>query len=83
MLTVSPLLARYLDAVYRGGPAPGDAVFGPIALSRRRVRPTTIATVPTGSATFGLLLAGVVIGVGGLTFLPALVLGPVAQLLMS
>jgi potassium-transporting ATPase potassium-binding subunit len=38
---------------------------------------------PEGSVTCGLLLAGVVLAVGGLTFLPALVLGPIAQHLMG
>ena len=67
--------ARYLTIV------PALALVG--AMSGRRTRPTTIATVPTGSATFGLLLAGVVLAVGGLTFLPALVLGPIAQHLLG
>jgi K+-transporting ATPase ATPase A chain len=67
------LAGRYLTIV------PALALAG--ALGRRRPRQATIATVPTSSGTFGLLLAGVVLGVGGLTFLPALVLGPVSQLL--
>lgn len=36
-------------------------------------------TLPTASALFGVMLAAVVVIVGGLTFLPTLVLGPVAE----
>jgi K+-transporting ATPase ATPase A chain len=43
------------------------------------VRPATLGTVSTSSGAFGVLLVGVILAVGGLTFLPALVLGPVAQ----
>jgi K+-transporting ATPase ATPase A chain len=48
-------------------------------LSRSRVHATTAATPPTSGATFGTLLGAIVLIVGGLTYLPALVLGPIAE----
>jgi potassium-transporting ATPase potassium-binding subunit len=49
------------------------------ALARGRVRPATSGTLPTSGVTFGIGLLGVIALVGGLTFLPALVLGPLAE----
>ena len=41
--------------------------------------PVTAGTLPTHTPLFAFLLAGIVVLVGALTFLPALVLGPVAE----
>jgi len=41
--------------------------------------PASAGTLPTTGAQFAGLLVGVIVIVGGLTFLPALVLGPVAE----
>ena len=49
------------------------------AFARRSVRARTEATLPVSGFTFGLLLAGVILLVGGLTYLPALALGPLAD----
>jgi K+-transporting ATPase ATPase A chain len=50
-------------------------------MGRSSVRPMTAATFPTTSPTFGGLLGGVVLALGGLTFLPALALGPITSML--
>ena len=57
------------------------AVAGSLAGSR--VYATTDATLSTSGPTFGGLLLGLVVIVGGLTFLPVLVLGPVAERLVG
>ena len=49
------------------------------AFARRSVRAHTEATLPISGVTFGLVLAGVILLVGGLTYLPALALGPLAD----
>ena len=48
-------------------------------LAAKRVVPASAGTLPTGGPQFTALLVGVIVVVGGLTFLPALVLGPVAE----
>jgi K+-transporting ATPase ATPase A chain len=53
------------------------AIGGALA-SKKRV-PVTSGTLPTDGPLFVLLLVGVVILVGALTFLPALGLGPIAE----
>jgi K+-transporting ATPase ATPase A chain len=45
---------------------------------KRRV-PISAGTLPTHGTQFVTLLVGTIVIVGGLTFLPALVLGPVAE----
>ena len=63
------------------------ARFGPIvitlavagALVGKRVTPTGLGTMRTDNPTFVVLLIAVIILVGALTFLPALLLGPVVQ----
>jgi len=57
--------------------APALALAG--ALASVRLRPITPATLPTNGPLFGGLLLTVILIVGGLTFLPALVLGPVSS----
>jgi potassium-transporting ATPase potassium-binding subunit len=49
------------------------------SLARQRSVPATAGTLPTHTALFVLLLAGVIIIVAGLTFFPALALGPLAE----
>ncbi len=49
------------------------------ALAGKRVTPAGLGTMRTDNATFAILLIGVVILVGALTFFPALLLGPIVQ----
>lgn len=49
------------------------------SLARKKYIPPSNGTFPTHGATFVVLLIGVVIIVGGLTFFPALTLGPIAE----
>lgn len=53
------------------------ALAGKLAAQRRR--PTTAGTLPSDSATFGVLVLGTIVLVGALCFLPALALGPIAE----
>ncbi len=63
------------------------ARFGPIvltlavagALAGKRVTPAGLGTMRTDNVTFAVLLIGVVVLVGALTFFPALLLGPIVQ----
>jgi K+-transporting ATPase ATPase A chain len=47
-------------------------------VTKQRV-PESAGTLPTGSPLFSGFLAGVVLIIGGLTFFPALALGPIAE----
>jgi potassium-transporting ATPase potassium-binding subunit len=49
------------------------------ALAGKRVSPAGLGTMRTDNATFVVLLIGVIILVGALTFFPALLLGPIVQ----
>ncbi len=49
------------------------------ALAGKRVSPPGLGTMRTDNATFVVLLIGVIVLVGALTFFPALLLGPVVQ----
>ena len=49
------------------------------ALAQKKKVPETAGTLPTNSPLFVGFLVGVVIIVGGLTFFPALALGPIAE----
>ncbi|MFI6576903.1 potassium-transporting ATPase subunit KdpA [Nocardiopsis sp. NPDC050513] len=51
------------------------------SLVRRRPVPATVGTLPTHTPLFCAMTLGVVVIVAGLTFLPALALGPVAEYL--
>jgi potassium-transporting ATPase potassium-binding subunit len=70
-----------------GGSVMLFARFGPIlftlavagALVGKRVTPAGLGTMRTDNTTFVVLLIGVIILVGALTFFPALLLGPVVQ----
>jgi K+-transporting ATPase ATPase A chain len=53
------------------------------ALARKKVSPAGLGTLRTDTPTFGVLLVGVVVLIGALTFLPAFLLGPVVQSLTT
>src|SRR5689334_10392527 len=65
------LVARYLPILFV------LAVAG--ALAGKRFTPAGLGTMRTDNPTFAVLLIGVVVLVGALTFFPALLLGPVVQ----
>ncbi|HEY5197902.1 MAG TPA: potassium-transporting ATPase subunit KdpA [Solirubrobacteraceae bacterium] len=67
------LIARYVPILF------ALAVAG--ALVGKRVSPAGLGTMRTDNPTFVVLLLGVIILVGALTFFPALLLGPVVQAL--
>jgi K+-transporting ATPase ATPase A chain len=68
------LFARYWLAI------PTLAIAG--SLAQKKLVPAGSGTLPTHTPLFVVLLIGVVIIVGALTFLPALALGPVVEHLM-
>jgi len=49
------------------------------SLARKKVAPAGLGTMRTDNGTFVVLLVGVVVLVGALTFFPALLLGPIVQ----
>jgi K+-transporting ATPase ATPase A chain len=53
------------------------------SLATKRATPAGLGTMRTDNPTFVMLLIGVIVLVGALTFLPALLLGPLAQGLTS
>ncbi len=53
------------------------------ALAGKRVTPAGLGTMRTDNVTFSVLLIGVIVLVGALTFFPALLLGPIVQGLTS
>jgi potassium-transporting ATPase potassium-binding subunit len=65
------LFARYAPILF------ALAVAG--ALAGKRVTPAGLGTMRTDNATFSVLLIGVIVLVGALTFFPTLLLGPVVQ----
>jgi K+-transporting ATPase ATPase A chain len=65
------LIGRFLMII------PLLAVAG--SLARKRLVPASAGTFPTHGALFVVLLVGVVLIVGALTFFPALALGPVVE----
>ncbi|HVT75578.1 MAG TPA: potassium-transporting ATPase subunit KdpA, partial [Acidimicrobiales bacterium] len=70
-LGLAMLVGRFLLAL------PVLALAG--ALARKRVMPATEGTFPTHTPLFVGLVIGVVVIVGGLTFFPALALGPIVE----
>jgi potassium-transporting ATPase potassium-binding subunit len=48
-------------------------------LAAKRVVPSSAGTLPTHGLQFVALLVGTIVIVGGLTFFPALALGPAAE----
>ena len=71
---VAMLISRFWLAI------PTLALAG--ALARKRPVPAGPGTLPTHTPLFVVLLIGVVVMVGALTFLPALALGPIVEELM-
>jgi K+-transporting ATPase ATPase A chain len=65
------LIARYAPILF------ALAVAG--SLAGKRISPAGLGTMRTDNPTFVVLLIGVIILVGALTFFPALLLGPVVQ----
>jgi K+-transporting ATPase ATPase A chain len=65
------LMGRFLMIV------PMMAVAG--ALADKKIAPASAGTFPTHGGLFVGLLIGVILIIGGLTFLPALALGPIAE----
>ncbi|MEO8275733.1 MAG: potassium-transporting ATPase subunit KdpA [Thermoanaerobaculia bacterium] len=65
------LFSRYFLAI------PVLAIAG--SLARKKFIPPGAGTLPTDSPLFVVMLIGVVLIVGALTFLPALALGPIAE----
>ena len=70
-LGVAMLLGRFLPIVFT------LALAG--LLARQKPSPPSTATLPTHGLLFGGLLLGTVVLVAGLTFFPALALGPIAE----
>jgi K+-transporting ATPase ATPase A chain len=68
---LSMLMGRFLTII------PALAIGG--ALVRKPKVPATVGTMPTHTPLFGFLVAGVIIIVAGLTFFPALALGPILE----
>jgi K+-transporting ATPase ATPase A chain len=53
------------------------------ALARKKVAPAGLGTMRTDTPTFAVLIVGVVVLIGALTFLPAFLLGPIVQSLTT
>ena len=70
-LGVAMLAGRFLMVI------PALAIGG--SLVGKKTTPPGPGTFPTNGATFVLLLAGVIVVLGALTFFPALALGPVVE----
>ena len=59
---------------------PALALAGSFALQQRR--PATLGTLPAYTFTFGVLVVGAALIVGGLSYFPALTLGPIIEHLL-
>lgn len=70
-LGLAMLIGRFLMII------PLMAIAG--SLAAKKQVPVSVGTFPTDGGTFVVLLIGVVILVGALTFLPALALGPIVE----
>jgi potassium-transporting ATPase potassium-binding subunit len=73
LLGLAMFFGRYALAI------PALAIAG--SLARKKIIPASAGTLPTTGPLFVLLVVGVVLIVGALTFLPALALGPIAEAL--
>ena len=69
------ILSRFLTIIFV------LALAGSLAI--KKVSPPSAGTLPTHTPLFVALLLGIILIVGTLTFIPALVLGPIADHLMS
>jgi K+-transporting ATPase ATPase A chain len=74
-LAVAMLAGRFGVAV------PVLAIAG--SLARKKASPPGPGTLPTHTPLFVVLVVGVVVIVGALTFFPALALGPIVEQLLS
>ncbi len=74
MLGLAMLMGRFLIAI------PVLAIAG--SLAKKKLVPAGAGTLPTHGPLFVILLAGTVVLVGALTFVPALALGPIVEHLM-
>ena len=70
-LAIAMFVGRFLFIV------PMLAIAG--SLAAKKIVPPSAGTLPTDNGLFVALLIGVILIVGGLTFFPALVLGPVVE----
>ena len=70
-LALTMIVGRFLFAI------PLIAIAGSLAV--KPIVPASAGTFPTDGALFGGLLAGVILIIGGLTFFPAVALGPLAE----
>src|SRR5664280_22036 len=70
-LGITMLTGRFLMIV------PMLAVAG--SLATKKIAPTSVGTFPVNSTLFTVLLVGVILIVGALTFFPALSLGPILE----
>lgn len=68
---LSMLIGRFLIII------PLLAIAG--SLARKKFTPATAGTFPTDTGIFAVLLVGVILIVGALTFFPALSLGPIVE----
>ncbi|QKJ86920.1 potassium-transporting ATPase subunit KdpA [Paramixta manurensis] len=71
LLGIAMLLGRFLPFI------PLMAIAG--SLAARKTQPESVGTLPTHGALFVALIIGTIMLVGALTFVPALVLGPVVD----
>jgi K+-transporting ATPase ATPase A chain len=72
--TIAMMLGRFGLAI------PALALAGSFAIQQRR--PTTLGTLPAYTFTFGVLVVGTALIVGGLSYFPAIVLGPIIEHLL-
>ena len=70
-LAFAMLIGRFLMVI------PALAIAG--SLARKKILPPSAGTFPTHGLQFVLLVSGVILIIGGLTFFPALALGPVVE----
>jgi len=70
-LGIAMLISRFWLAI------PTLALAG--SLGRKRFTPPGLGTLPTHTPLFVLMLVGVIVVVGALTFLPSLALGPIVE----
>ena len=65
------ILSRYLP------------IIGPVAiaglLAKKKFVPESAGTLPTDSATFGVMILAVIVIIAALSFFPVLTLGPIAE----
>lgn len=71
MLALAMLIGRFVVII------PALAIAG--QLVKKKSSPLTAGTFATDTPIFGVLLVGVIVIVGALTFLPALSLGPIVE----